>query len=334
MNREALIQFAYDTSERLHVGNETYKQWVFRYTFLELEKDLGEKGDITTGLFTDFDKKVTAKIIAKANGIVAGLEEVRYFLCDSDVAFRPRLKDEFSIHFHFQDGDGVKPGDVIADIEAPASAILAVERVVLNLIGRLSGVATNAAELAYKVQGYNVKLAGTRKTAWGLLDKKALSVSGVLPHRLNLADAIIVKDTHLDLIKRDFSVLFKLLVEQIPECRFVEIEVLDKEEALDVARLLNDHDLQQVGIIMLDNMLPDAVADTLEAVKAEGLHETVLFEASGGINSENLEEYAKTGIDVISMGSLTNYVKPLDVSLKMFGGRGGTRTLTDCSTSS
>lgn len=317
MNREALIEYAYNPCERLGIGNETYKQWVFRYTFLELEKDLASRGDLTTNLLSEFDRMVTAKIIAKSNGVVAGLDEIRYFLCDADVNFRPSLRDNFNLHIHFQDGANVQAGDVIMDLEAKASSILAVERLVLNLLGRMSGVATNAAKLASVAKDFNVKIAGTRKTLWGLLDKKALCLGGALAHRLNLADAIIVKDTHLDLLGREFSVLFKALVEQAPDCRFVNIEVLSVEEAVYVARLFFEANLKQVGIIMLDNMPPDLIAKVIELVKDAGHYDTVLLEASGGINAENFSDYAKSGVDVISMGCLTNDVGVLDLSLKI-----------------
>ena len=317
MNREALIEYAYDPYEHLNLGNETYKQWVFRYTFLELEKDLSVRGDISTALFDDFDKVVRAQIIARDNGIVAGLDEIRYFLCDADVHFRPRLKERFDLVMHFQDGDGVMKGDVLVEIKAKASAILAAERVILNFLARMSGVATNAAKLSYEAHKFGVKIAGTRKTLWGMLDKRALHLGGALPHRFNLGDSVIAKDTHMDLIGRNFEVFFKRLAKDVPECRFIEVEVLNKDEALRVAKLFCEADLRSVGIVMLDNMSSVDISSTLEGVKAAGHYETVLFEASGGISSINLEEYAKTGIDVLSMGSLTNGVDSLDLSLKM-----------------
>ena len=317
MNREALIDYAYRPVDRLNVSDKDYKQWIFRYTFLELEKDLGEHGDLSSALFDDFDKEVKASIMAKQDGVIAGLSELQYFLCDSDVNFRPRVSVKFEFHKYFRDGDQVRAGDTVAQLVGPASAILAVERVSLNLLGRMSGVATCAASYCDLLENFPVKVAGTRKTLWGWLDKRALGLGGALPHRLNLSDAIIVKDTQLDLIGRDFGILFNSIQEKGVNCRFVEVEVLDKEEALEVAEYFKNSDLNPVGIVMLDNMSSKEVAGTIAALKAEGLHDSALFEASGGISRSNILDYAGTGVDTISMSALTNGVGALDLSMKM-----------------
>ncbi len=321
MDRQTIRGYTHKVSNFLSLDNNAYKQWVFRYTFLELEKDLSGRGDITTNiLFKDFSK-VNAKIVAKSDAILAGIAEVKYFLVDSDPAFRPSLKGGFEIDFKFKDGDFVKTGDVIIEIKAYSHDILAVERTILNLLMRMSGVATFTNEIVDKVKNYDVLVCPTRKTLWGLIDKKAVLVGGGGTHRMNLADAVLIKDTHLDIIGRDFDIVFDRLKNANLDSRFIEIEVENKEEALKCAegfaKFLSDDSLQTIGVIMLDNMKPAEISDTISALKDAGLHENLLFEASGGINEDNIIEYAKTGVDILSMGCLTNGARSADMSLKI-----------------
>ena len=321
MDRQALTQLTHKASNFLSLDNNVYKQWVFRYTFLELEKDLGAKGDVTTRAIFPENEEVKARIIAKEDGILAGMDEIRYFLVDADKNFRPRVDGKFSLDLKKKDGDILKNGDVIMEISAGVHDLLAVERVVLNLLMRMSGVATKTRRIVDKIGKYGALIAPTRKTLWGLLDKKGIVVGGGGTHRLNLCDAVLIKDTHLDLMGRDMYRVLKNLSENKPDCRFIEVEAENVKEAVSAAKFLSvdlpTYKLNTIGVVMLDNMKPENIKSAMEEMKKEGLYEKLLFEASGGITEGNVEAYAATGVDVISMGELTNGVKSLDMSMKI-----------------
>ena len=319
MDRDSLRQFTHNAENFLSVSNSTYKQWVFRYTFLELEKDLGTKGDITTNVVFSEKKNVKGKIITNVDGIVAGIEEVKYFLVDAPSNFRPSIKGEFELSLKVKDGDEIKAGDTIMEISADVHDLLMIERIVLNLLMRMSGVATFTRKIVDMVKDYDVLVVPTRKTLWGLLDKKAVVLGGAGTHRLNLGDAVLVKDNHLDLLGRDLDEVLKRISKSKITCRFVEIEVDTGEEALQVAEkfvaALDNNEINCAGAILLDNMSPREITEVLKKIKANGLHDQLLFEASGGINEDNVVNYAKTGVDLISMGCLTMKTEVLDLSL-------------------
>lgn len=315
MDRKALREFTHNCADRLTLENTDYKQWVFRYTFLELEKDLGNLGDLSSELVFEDNLEASANIVAKNDGILAGLAEIEYFLVGADKNFRPRVSGDFQVESFFKDGDLVSAGDVIMKISGGIKDLLAVERVVLNLLMRMSGVATNASRIVGLVP--EVLVVPTRKTLWGWLDKKACSIGGTGTHRLNLSDGIILKDTHLDFFGRDFGRIFEKIESAGADFpRFVEIEVENGEEALKVAEFFHGRS-GFVPVVMFDNMVPAAISETIEAVKLRGLYDACLFEASGGIIEENVQDYARTGVDIISMGSLTGGVKGLDMSMKI-----------------
>ncbi|MBT3865103.1 carboxylating nicotinate-nucleotide diphosphorylase [Candidatus Peregrinibacteria bacterium] len=312
MDRVALRHFTHNAKDFLTVTKNDYKQWVFRYTFLELDKDLGESGDITTDSVVDGGMK-TARVVVEEDGVVAGLEEVKYFLVDSDPRFRPRVGN-FELKFLKEDGDKVSSGDIVCEITADVRDILKVERVVLNLLMRMSGVATLTRRYVDMV-GDDVLLTPTRKTLWGWLDKKACVLGGGGTHRLNLSDAVMVKDNHLDVLGGSASNAMKKISEANVDARFVEIEVESKEGAVKAAEALVNFASDTPLCVLLDNMKPDEAKSAIDAVREAGYLDQVLVEASGGITEKNLVEYAKTGVDIISMGSLT---MPGDaLSLKM-----------------
>ena len=322
MDRKSIVQFTHKAGNFLETGNSTYKQWVFRYTFLELEKDLGTKGDVSTDLlFADGKSKIKGKFVSRSSGVVAGVQEIKYFLVDSDSNFRPSLKGDFEIDFKVQDGDKVQKDDVIMEITADVHDLLAVERVVLNLLMRMSAVATFTKKIVDMISKFDVLIVPTRKTLWGLLDKKAVFVGGGGTHRINLSDAVILKDTHLDILKRDFDDVFERIEKNDADSRFLEIEVNNKREVLKVAKKISDLTkkgrLNTIGVVMMDNMSPEDVSDAMKEIKAGEYYDDVLFEASGGINAENVLKYAKTGVDVISMGCLTRGAVNFDMGMEV-----------------
>jgi nicotinate-nucleotide pyrophosphorylase (carboxylating) len=316
MDRKALSRFTHDSGNFLNVSNTTYKQWVFRYTFLELEKDLGLYGDVTSDVLFGDSQYTTFKVVSRTNGILAGRQEIEYFLMHSDSNLRPRLIGNIDVRFLVDDGAGFGVGDTIAEIYGDIRDLLAVERTVLNLLNRMSNVATSTACTVDIVKDYDCLVVPTRKTLWGLLDKRGCSLGGAGTHRLSLSDAILVKDTHLDSGGRDFAEAFRKIEDSKPDVRFVEFEVGNVSEALEVAKLFYESDMKIVGVIMLDNIPPDLVFEALGEVKGAGYYDSVLFEASGGITDVNVLEYAKTGVDIISMGSLTSGVGGVDLGME------------------
>src|SRR3989338_506993 len=185
MDRKVLREFTHKAGSFLSVENSSYKQWVFRYTFLELEKDLSLKGDVTTDSIFPETRVVKAKIIAKKEGVFAGHDEIKYFLIDADAQFRPKIRGSFELNFHFRDGEEFKPGDVLVEISAELHDLLAVERATLNLIMRMSAIATMTRRMINIVKDHDVLITPTRKTLWGLIDKKAVVIGGGGSHRLN-----------------------------------------------------------------------------------------------------------------------------------------------------
>ncbi len=217
------------------------------------------------------------------------------------------------IIIHVSDGEIVNPGDTLMEIEGPARAILSGERTALNIVGRMAGIATAVAE-AQKIASEaspSVRVAATRKTLPGLreLDKKAVSLGGGDTHRLRLDDCVLIKDNHLELVPSITDAVGRARA-RVSFTKKIEVEVRTLTEAAEAAEAGAD-------IIMFDNMSPGEIRICLDALKERGLHEGRLFEASGGITHENLVEYAGSGVDIVSMGSLTHSVRSLNVKLKI-----------------
>ncbi|MDK2982728.1 MAG: hypothetical protein PWP19_206 [Thermococcaceae archaeon] len=259
-------------------------------------------GDVTSEAVIPEDLEAEAVIIAKQDGVIAGLEEAKALFEHFDV--KVELKAE--------DGDEVKRGDVIVKLRGNARKILLVERTALNVMGRMSGIATEVRKLVERIKAVNpkVRVAGTRKTLLKPMDKRAILIGGGEPHRFSLSDAILIKDNHLALVPLEEAIR---RAKTFSIYKVVEVEVETLEDALKAAKAGAD-------VIMLDNMTPEQIEDVLEALKHEGLREKVKIEVSGGITEENIPNYAKLDIDVISLGALTHSVKNFDVSLEIIKG--------------
>lgn len=321
-SRSQTIENLFNQKDRLTLKDPIYKQWVFRYTFLELEKDLDEKGDITTdGLIKD-KEPIIARIYANQEGIMAGEEEIKYFISQSNPIFKPRI-NQIQITKILKDGDSFKKDDVLTEMQGYAKDILKVERTMLNLLQHMSGIATNATKILERIKNIEEKvlITGTRKTTWGWLDKKALVLAGCGTHRLNLADAVLIKDNHIALFNNDIKKVLFSFHPPTDNYKFFEIEIDDKEKVLQAAKIIyemqKNNALPNPAVIMLDNMLPEEITVVIDNLKKENLYENILIEASGKISPENILKYAKTGVDVISMGSLTQNIKPVDLSLEI-----------------
>ncbi len=323
MNRKIIREFTHKVSSKLTVDSEAYKQWIFRYTFLELEKDLGIKGDITSNNLFSQKKRGETVVLAKDKGILAGQEEINYFLKDSCSSFRPKLNESFVLNWKINDGESFNKGDVICNIEGEIHDLLAVERVVLNLLMRMSSVATYTNKLVDKIKDFDVLLTPTRKTLWGLLDKKAVLIGGGGTHRLGLFDSVLIKDNHIALFDGKIEDLLNIFIKKSNDLdfRFIEIEVGSLKKAMEICKIFNKYQdnglLKSIPVLLLDNISFKDIEEIIQKVKKEDLYNNILFEASGGIKEDNLINYAKTGVDIISMGALTSNSCLLDMSMKI-----------------
>jgi len=267
-----------------------------------LAEDVG-RGDVTSAAVVPADLTVEAVVLAKEAGVAAGIEETVIFMESLGL----RVKAEVA------DGDEIKSGTVILKISGNAQAILSAERTMLNLLSRMSGIATATRRLVEKLRNANAtaRIAATRKTAPGLayFDKKAVLVGGGDPHRLRLDDMVLVKDNHIA-IAGSVENAVKKAKQNAPFSKKIEAEVTKTADALKAAEAGAD-------IVMLDNFSPKQVREAVAAFKKAGFFGKVLLEVSGGITEQNLLEYASAQVDIISMGALTHSVKALDISLEV-----------------
>ena len=266
-----------------------------------LAEDVGQ-GDVTSEAVVPKDLTVEAEVLAKEEGVAAGIEET--------VIFAESLR--LNATAEVADGDEIKSGTVIMKISGNARTILSAERTILNLLSRMSGIATATRRLTEKLRKANLtaKVAATRKTAPGLLyfDKKAVVVGGGDPHRLRLDDMILIKDNHVAIAGSVENAVKK--AKEYGSSKKIEAEVTSIEDAVKAAAAGAD-------IVMLDNFSPEQVKEAVKALKKAGFFGKVLLEVSGGITEQNLLDYASAQVDIISMGALTHSVKALDISLEV-----------------
>lgn len=257
--------------------------------------------DITTNSLIDDNKWAQAEIICKEDGILAGIEIAHYII------------DYFnlSISSSYMDGDEVHKGDVILEYEGSAKDILMTERTILNYLMHLSGIATLVHQTVQRVHKINpnIKVAATRKTTPGLqkYEKKAVKIGGADSHRFKLDDCVLIKDNHIEIVGGVIEALQKAQ-ENVSFTKKIEIEVETLDDAIKAA-------LFGADIIMLDNMTPTQISEVTEELKKRYVRDEVIIEASGGIRPDNIEEYAKLDIDVISSGFITNSATSLDMGL-------------------
>jgi nicotinate-nucleotide pyrophosphorylase (carboxylating) len=272
-----------------------------------LAEDLGY-GDITTNMLLDSKLRGEGRVVCKENGVIAGIEEGLVLLELAGCEGTSRVHD----------GDRVKAGTVILSARGPARALLGIERTLLNLISHMSGVATATARLvsiASKEGRGKVRIAATRKTLPGLryFEKRAVELGGGDTHRLRLDDAVLIKDNHLE-IAGSVSDTVRNAKQKVSFTKKIEVEVTSPDQAIEAAEAGAD-------IVLLDNMTAKEVERTLAKLKTKNLRDRILVEASGGIRKENLASYARTGVDVISVGAITNSAPAIDMSLAIRSSR-------------
>lgn len=268
---------------------------VIRAALLE---DLGTAGDITTQALLKPGQRLTATFRARERGVLAGLEGARlaFTLLDPHCAFTP----------HKQDGAAIKPGDVLATVNAGAETVLAGERTALNLLSHLSGIATTTSQVVNAVSATKARVCCTRKTLPGLraVQKYAVRAGGGSNHRFRLDDAILIKDNHLALAGGDVVYTLRAARAQAGHLVSIELEV-DTLTQLETALSCNVADAY-----LLDNMPPVTLRTAVSMIDGRAI-----AEASGGITPTNAAEIAGTGVDILSLGWLTHSVKALDIGL-------------------
>jgi len=259
-----------------------------------LAEDIG-RGDITSALLAK--KKITVKIISRENAIVAGVIHAKEIFKIKGCSAKILKKD----------GSKVTPNGTIMTITGDAAKILMCERTALNLLTRMSGIATQTNLLVKKIPS-KTKLYATRKTAPGLryFDKEAVEIGGGKKHRLRLDEMVMIKDNHIAI----HDSLEELIKKAKRKHKKFEVEVENISDAILAAK-------SGAGIIMLDNFTPSQIKKAIQTLKNQKLRNTVLLEVSGGINEKNIVTYGKTGVDIISVGSITNSVKGIDMSLEV-----------------
>ncbi|RUM66815.1 MAG: carboxylating nicotinate-nucleotide diphosphorylase [Sulfurospirillum sp.] len=261
-------------------------------------EDIG-RGDLFS-LVSDH-RMVEAKVIAKENGILSGKIYVKEL----------GIMEHIDIEFLKYDGNEIKKGDIICYVRGEVERVLMYERVILNMLQHCSGIATNTAEFVKLTKGYDIKLLDTRKTRPGLriMEKYAVRCGGGTNHRLGLDDCLMLKDTHLAAID-DLKLFIQQARKRIPYTSKIEVECESIEAAKEAMEAGSD-------LVMCDNMQPAQIKEVVEFRNQHFKH--VLLEASGNITKENLIEYAKTGIDAISSGSLIHKAVWLDFSMRIEG---------------
>lgn len=275
------------------------KEYLLKHIELSLSEDIGD-GDHSSLACISKTETNKAKLVAKEEGIICGIDIARevYALVDKSIKFTAMMKD----------GDRIKKGDIIFRVEGSAIGILTSERTALNYMQRLSGIATSTNEYVELIKGTGTKLLDTRKTtpSMRLFEKYAVKVGGGYNHRIGLYDMIMLKDNHIDFAGGVENAITKTkeYLKNVGKELKIEVEVRSMEE---LERVLK---IGGIDRIMLDNFTPELLQKAIERIG--GKYET---ESSGGINKDTILNFAKTGVDFISVGALTHQIKSLDLSL-------------------
>lgn len=285
MTKQQSIQRYYNKRELLTRKNSRYRKTIAELLKFWWSQDLDRKGDVTTKQLIRLPSVRTARVYAKSDGIIAGIEEV-VMICGR----------KLRVNAVVTDGDRVKNGQTILTLHGKTKDLLTHERIVLNVLQRMSGIATQTNALVRSIPK-SCMLCATRKTMWGDLDKKAVAVGGGGTHRLGLYDFVLIKDNHLSLLDTPLET-------RRPK-GFWEIEVETPEQAASMARL-------KPNAMMFDNMSPALIRELIRK-----LPKNIIYEASGNISARTIQKYARSGVDIVSMGALTHSVQVLDVSMEI-----------------
>jgi nicotinate-nucleotide pyrophosphorylase (carboxylating) len=311
--REERLEKALFRGGSLTLANPEYFREVRTFTEESLRIDLMPR-DLTVEALGIGSERASAVILARENGVAAGVEEVAWMLRNAGI----------DVVLEKQDGDTMQDGEVLLRLEGPRNRLLSYERVGLNLLQRMSGIATMTRCFQSRANQRcpTTRIVATRKTPLGLLDKRAVHLGKGGTHRIGLGDAILIKNNHLALIAAREEEAAPIAVERAWNVRdraaFIEVEVRGEAAARAAAqtfrRLRQESGEPYPCLLMLDNMTPQKIGIVLEALRKEQLWDDILIEASGGVTETNLEAYADTGVDAISIGALTHSPRALDLS--------------------
>jgi nicotinate-nucleotide pyrophosphorylase (carboxylating) len=267
-----------------------------------VEEDVGH-GDITIYHTVPHGTLAEAEIIVKERGVIAGIEEALVFAEAFGLQAKPLVKD----------GSRVTSKTRVLHLEGHAATMLIIERTMLNLLSRMSGIATHTSRLVEKVRraGYKTTVAATRKTGLGMayFDKKAVTLGGGEPHRYGLDDMILIKDNHIAIAGSITDAVGKAR-KTASFSKKIEVEVSHFSDVLEVAKSGTD-------IVMLDNFTPRQTKKAVDLLKERKIRNKVLVEASGGITEQNILKYAAAGLDIVSLGEITQSARALDISLEI-----------------
>jgi len=311
LEREKLVELAYQRGKELNLNNKNYLGWLEKFFDQKYREDTGS-GDITSEAILTKNKHGKAVLKTKQSGIIGGVEEVNWFY----------KRHGLEVKIYTKDAKEIQKGNTVLEVYGRQRDILITERIGLNVLQRMSGIATETRYLVDLLRGCEARIAATRKTHWRYLDKKAVFLGGGLTHRFGLWDSILIKDNHLEALKNDgvknpVEKAIAMASRFVDKVGFIEIETTNQYDAVRAARKFKRLKLKKPCIIMLDNVRPEEIEQIMEKLKKENLYDYVLTEASGNITRENIKEYANTGIDVVSLGYLTHSAKVFDMSLEM-----------------
>ncbi|UCH11867.1 MAG: carboxylating nicotinate-nucleotide diphosphorylase [Candidatus Omnitrophota bacterium] len=309
MNRKKVLLAAFQRGHLLSLKNPMYRCWIEKFIVDETRGDIGT-GDITSNAVLDKNPVAKAVIKTRENGVVAGAEEAAFLYKSYGLRVKQLKKD----------GQLMRKGDKLLELEGGEKELLKLERSGLDVLQRMSGIATLTYNLIKKISG-RVMIAPTRKTHWRYMDKKAVYDGHGLTHRLALWESILIKDNHLTALRKEgvkdvVGVALERAWKQRKKGIFVEIEVADRKDAIRAAEKFKELQEKSNGkpcFIMLDNMLPGGIKKIVAELKKKKLYGYVLLEASGGINPGNIAAYSKTGVDVLSLGYLTHSSRSLNI---------------------
>ena len=317
---ERALDRALDRASLLTLENPLYRECLAAYAVDAVRRDSSPRGDITTqALFPEgLAEQASAVVIAKERGVIAGLAEAVFLF--------KKLGSQASLLV--KDGAEVAPGTHVLRVSGHLSAVLSGERRSLELLRRMSGIATATRSLIEEIRtsGGTARIAATRKCPWELLDKRAVALGGGLTHRLSLSDAVLIKDNHLARLRlfgeKDAlrSALASVRADSAASsAAFVEVEVTSLGDAELAAVLFRElwNGSTQPTLILLDNMTPKEVAEVHRRLSEKGMRSHIVLEASGGITPKSAPAYAKSGVDVLSLGWLTHSAQCLDLSLEI-----------------
>jgi len=309
INRDHVIRNAFDAADELDLNRSSYRDTVFSFYEKMIDEDV-DSGDVSLIPKQSYETALKAKIVAKSPAVVAGLDETIYFASYHDL----------QIQSDFKNSHLVKSGDIILRVTGKAAEILTIERSILNILQRLSGIATTTKSYVDTIAGTNTFVVGTRKTLWGLLDKHAIQCGGGLTHRLGLHDAAMLKENHLAVLRNSDNpnALRNAVTQMIsayPYLRFIEIEVSNEDEFQAILGYLKNITAPFPFVIMFDHFEPNQIHTLINEAKSKKLYNHILFEASGNITLDTIRSFAESGVDVISVGALTHSVTSADFSL-------------------